>query len=85
MPQCHHSCTLREIKHHATNQLNDLNEVRENLKDLLYHEPGRRLEIKEKTKFICEKISEKLIKYRHITYCIEIGCDSCYENGAKFE
>ena len=85
MPQCHYSCPLRAIKHHATNQLNDLNEVREDLKDLLYHEPDRKIEIREKSRVICEKIAEKLAKFRHITYCIERGCDSCYENGARYE
>ena len=85
MPQCHQFCTLREIKKYTTNQLYDLNKIRESLEDLLYHEPGRRLEIEEKSRFICEKIREKLSKSRHITYSIERGCDICYENGAKFE
>ena len=85
MPQCHQLCTLWEIKKCTTNQLYDLNKVRESLEDLLYHEPGRRLEVEEKSRFFCEQIREKLSKSRHIIYIIERGCDICYENGAKFE
>ena len=86
MPQCQQNCTLRDIQKLNTSQLHDLYQVRENLEDLLHHEPARLQEITEKTRFVCDKIREKLTRTRHLTYCIERGCDVCYpDDGVQFE
>ena len=85
MTQCQQYCTLRDIQKHNTSQLHDLNQVRENLEDLLLHEPSRHQEIDEKTRFVWDKIREKLTRSRQLTYCIERGCDVCYPDGVKFE
>ena len=81
MYPCHQNCTLRDIRKINTNQLYDLNQVREDLEDLLHHEPARLQEITEKTRILNDKIREKLARARQLNYCIENGCDVCYPDG----
>ena len=63
------------------NQLYNLNQVREDLEDLPHHEPARLQEITEKTRILNDKIREKLARARQLNYCIENGCDVCYQDG----
>ena len=82
----HHDCIFREIQKINTGQLYDLNQVREDLKDLFHHEPARLHKIMEKIGTVKEKLREKLAMARHLIYCIENSCDVCYPgDGVRYE
>ena len=86
MNPCYQDCALRNIMNINTNQLYDLNQVREDLEDLLHHEPARLQEITEKSRILNDKLCEKLARARHLNYCIEKGCDVCFpDSGVFFE
>ena len=84
MYPCHQNCTLRDIQKAIMNQLYNLNQVREDLEDLLHHEPARSQEVTEKTRILNDKIREKLARTRQLNYCIENGCDVCYPDGGVY-
>ena len=81
MYPCHPNCILRDVQKANTKQLHDLNQVREDLEDLLHHEPSRRQEVAEKTRILNDKLREKLTRTRQLNHCIENGCDVCYPDG----
>ena len=86
MYPCHQNCTLHDIRKINTSQLYNLNKVREDLEDLLHHEPAQLQEIKEKSRIVNDKIREKLAIARHLNYCIENGWDVCFpDDGVYFE
>ena len=86
MNPCYQECALHNIMNINTNQLYDLNQVREDLEDLLHHEPARFQEITEKSRIVNDKIREKLARSRHLIYCIEKGCNTCFpDSGVVFE
>ena len=67
-------------------QLNDLNQVRMDLEDILQLEPAHLHEFMEKTRIVNKKIRQKLARARRLIYCIENGCDVCHpDDGVLFE
>ena len=59
MPLRYHNCELRDIMRINTRQLYDLNQVRMDLEDLLFHEPAQRHNIMEKLRIVINKMHEK--------------------------
>ena len=78
MSPCYQKCTLRDIQKINTGQLRNLNQTREDLEHLCYHEPAQRQEIMAKLHIINDKLRDKLARARQPIYCIENGCDICH-------
>ena len=86
MLPCHYACTLRNFLQIKKRQLVDLNQVREDLDDLCYHEPNRHQEVTAKLNIVNEMIHDKLDMARHRILCIEFGCNICHPNqGVAYE
>ena len=67
-------------------QLADLNQVREHLDNLCYHEPTRHQEVTTKLNIVNGMLRDKLAKARHLISSIEFGCDVCHpDQGMAYE
>ena len=77
MPLCKQSCVLRLLLRAKESKIDKLKEVKNNLEDLLYHQPHRHQEVELKTTVIDNMISNSLTEAREITTRIAHGCEDC--------
>ena len=77
MSLCHKNCLLRDIYRITMGQLSNLNQVRFDLEDYLYHEPAQLNNIVPKLWIISNKLRDKIAKARHLVFCIKQGCEVC--------
>jgi hypothetical protein len=86
MPPCHYDCTIRDLLQIKKGELANLNQVREDLDDLCFHEPNRRQEVTAKLNVMKEMVQNKLAEARHLILCIEYGCYLCHpEQGVAYD
>ena len=77
MPHCKKSCTLRVLLRAKISKIDKLKEVKNNLEDLVYHQPHRHQEVKQKMTFVDDMIRSSLTESRDITSRIAQGCVDC--------
>ena len=86
MLPCNYNCSLCDILQINRRQLADLNQVREYLDDLCYHEPTRHQEVAAKLNIVNGMLRDKLAKARHLILCIKFGCYICHpDQGVAYE
>jgi hypothetical protein len=86
MPPCHYDCTIRNLLQITVEELENLNQVREDLDDLCFHEPNRHLEVTAKLKVVTEMEKNKMAEARKMIICTEFGCYLCHpEEGLILE
>ena len=86
MPPCLQDCSLRNILLIKKRQLADLNQAREDLDDLCYHDPTRHQEVTVKLNVINWMLRDKLAEARRLILCIEFSCDICHpDQGVAYE
>ena len=86
MPPCHYACTIRDLLQIKMGELANLNQVREDLNDLCFHEPNRHQEVTAKLNVVNEMVLNKLAEARHLILCIEFGCHLCHpEQGVAYD
>ena len=66
MPLCRPDCILLDIQRINTGQLADLNQIREDLEDLFYHEPAGLDNIMAKLRIVNNELREKLARACHL-------------------
>ena len=86
MLPCNYNCSLCDILQINKRQLADLNQVREYLDDLCYHEPTCHQEVTAKLNIVNGMLRHKLAEARHLISSIEFGCDVCHpDQGMAYE
>ena len=86
MPPCHYDCTIRNLLQITVGELANLNQVREDLDDLCFHEPNRHLEVTAKLNVVNEMVKNKMAEARKLILCIEFGCHLCHpKEGVVYE
>ena len=65
-------------------QLCDLNQVRYDLEDYLYHEPAQFNNIVPKLWIISDKLRDKIAKARHLIFCSEQMTESYTTTNSQY-
>ena len=60
MPPCHYACTIRDLLQIKMGELANLNQVREDLDDLCFHEPNRHQEVMAKLNVVNEMVKKQV-------------------------